>query len=313
MSEYGSTERHPFISLLLLLMLAFAGAFIFTIIAVLIGGAIYGIQPLLEMASGEQNDLGFLKLVQIFSSIGIFIAPPLFLARLESKNRMAYLKLNRFPISLVVLAVFIMFSSGALLEWTAEINRSMKLPGFLKGVEDWMRSQEIEISKLTKQLLTMNSVPQLLVNLLMIAIIPAIGEELFFRGGIQQIFNKWFKNHHVAIWLTAIIFSAIHIQFYGFIPRMLLGALFGYMLVWSKSLWLPMLAHFLNNGIAVITAYIYQQKGISLDKLDQAEPFPWPVYLVSFVVTLTLLWFFYVQSLKLSSKITEQTDGTRLG
>ncbi len=313
MSEYRSTERHPFISLLLLLGLAFAGAFIFTIIGVIIGGAIYGIKPLFEIASGKQTALDFLKLIQIFSSMGMFIFPPLFLARLESKNWIAYLKLNRFSISLFIVTILIVFSSGALLEWTAEMNGNMKLPVFLKGVEDWMHNQEIQLSKLTKQLLVMNSVLALVVNLLMIAIIPAIGEELFFRGCLQRIFKRWIGNYHAAIWVTAIIFSAIHIQFYGFLPRMLLGALFGYLLVWSKSLWLPMLAHFLNNATAVITAYVYQKKGISLDKLDQAESFSWPVYLISFTATLVLLWVFYKKSLMKQSEIAAQTDGTRLG
>jgi uncharacterized protein len=313
MSEYRSTERHPFISLLLLLALALAGIIVFTVLACITGGAVYGIGPLLEIASGKQTSLSFLKLIQIFSSIGMFVFPPLVLARLESRNWMAYLRLNRLTISLFLLTILIVFSSGPLLEWTAEINRSMKLPMFLKGMEDWMRSQEIQLSKLTKQLLMMNSIPELSVNLLMIAVIPALGEELFFRGGLQQIFSKWFKNHHISIWLTAIIFSAIHIQFYGFLPRMLLGALFGYLLVWSKSLWLPILAHFLNNATAVITAYTYQREGISLDQLDQAESFPWPVYLISFAATLMLLWFFYTRSLKQTSEIAEQTDGARLG
>ena len=313
MFEHGSTERHPFISLLLLLLLAFSGAFIFTLIGVGIGAAVYGLKPLFELASGKQTALDFLKLIQIFSSMGMFIFAVLFFARLESKNWISYLKLNRFSIFPFLLTILIVFSSVPVLEWTAEINRSMKLPGFLKGIEDWMRSQEIQLAQLTKQLLIMNSIPGLLVNLLMIAVIPAVGEELFFRGGLQHIFTKWFGNYHAAIWITAIIFSAIHVQFYGFIPRMLLGALFGYLLVWSKSLWLPILAHFLNNATAVITAYIYQQKGISLDKLDQAESFLWTIYLISFVATSVLLWGFYTQSLKQRSEIEELRDGTRLG
>lgn len=189
----------------------------------------------------------------------------------------------------------------------------MKLPGFLKGIEDWMLRKELEVGNLTKQLLVMNSISVLLVNLLMFVVIPAFGEELIFRGCLQKIFKRLTGNYHIAIWITAIIFSAIHVQFYGFIPRMLLGALFGYLLVWSGSLWLPILAHFMNNAIAVITAYIYQQKGISLDKLDQPDPVSGSVYLISLVATSALLWFFYNQSLKQQSVIVKGQDGAGLG
>ena len=108
-------------------------------------------------------------------------------------------------------------------------------------------------------------------------------------------------NHHVAIWLAAIIFSAIHLQFYGFIPRMLLGALFGYLFFWSKSIWLPMLAHFVNNATAVVTAYVYQRKGISLENLEAGSPSPSYIYLISFVGTAVLLLFFYKTAVSSSS------------
>jgi len=145
-------------------------------------------------------------------------------------------------------------------------------------------------------LLTMKTIGALLVNLLMLAVIPAIGEEFIFRGCLQRLFNQLTKNHHIAIWLTAIIFSSIHLQFYGFIPRMLLGAMFGYLFVWSNSLWLPILGHFLNNATAVITAYVYQQQGKSLEKLDEAQAGSWPVYLISLAGTAVVLWYFYTQS-----------------
>jgi len=97
----------------------------------------------------------------------------------------------------------------------------------------------------------------------MIAIIPAIGEELFFRGVMQRIFSDWFKNMHVAIFFTAFLFAAIHMQFYGMLPRMMLGVLFGYLYYWTGSLWVPVFAHFLNNGAAVIVSYLSSRGFIS--------------------------------------------------
>ena len=97
----------------------------------------------------------------------------------------------------------------------------------------------------------------------MVAVLPAIGEELLFRGIVQRMFVRITKNIHWGIWISAILFSAMHMQFYGFIPRMLLGALFGYLLVWSGSMWLPILGHFLNNGIAVVATFLIHNKQLS--------------------------------------------------
>lgn len=314
MPEYGSTERHPFASLLLLLVLALAGMVVSLVIGLLLGGAIFGLQPLFDVLYGRPAaNLNFLKFIQIVSSAGMFIVPSLVFARLESKHWMSYLNLHKFSLILIVITSVIMFSVAPVLEWSVELNKSMKLPGFLKFIEDWMRNKENQMAELTKHLLIMNSAWAFAVNLLMFAIIPAVGEELIFRGCLQKIFTRWIGNYHWGIWLTAIIFSAIHVQFYGFIPRMLLGALFGYLLVWSKSLWLPMLAHFINNAAAVITAYIYQQRGISLDKLDQAKPQAWPIYLVSFVATSALLWAFYNQTVKQKSELIKEENGKGLG
>ena len=83
-----------------------------------------------------------------------------------------------------------------------------------------------------------------------------------FRGVLQQLLGG---RRHVAIWLTAVIFSAIHMQFYGFVPRMLMGALFGYVFVWTGSLWVPIVMHFVNNGMAVLVYYIFSSKGVAID------------------------------------------------
>ena len=102
----------------------------------------------------------------------------------------------------------------------------------------------------------MNTFGSLIVTVLMVGLMTGIGEELTFRGIIQSLVTEKSNNHHIAIWVTAIIFSAIHFQFFGFFPRMLLGAFFGYLMVWSGSIWLPIYAHFLNNSMAVVAAYM---------------------------------------------------------
>lgn len=311
MVKSGSTARHPFASLLLLLLLMFGGAFLFSLIAFAVIIPIYGMQSMMNISGFRPEDLGTLRLIQIFSSTGMFIVPALFFAKLESRRWTEYLALQKTALSLILLAVFIMLSSGPLLEWTVQVNKSMRLPAFLKDLEDWMRLKEQEMAVMTRMLLKMDSIPLLLVNLLMLAVIPAIGEEFIFRGCLQRIFVRWTGNKHAAIWIAAIIFSTIHFQFYGFIPRMLLGALFGYFLVWSGSMWIPVLGHFMNNSVAVITAYIYQRKNISLDKLDEPGSVSWWVYIVCLLLTVMLLWQFYRLALE-NSRSLKQTDGSRL-
>lgn len=312
MLQPASTQRHPFVSLLLLLLLMFAGAMVFMLIAFVAVIAIYGMKEMINASTGTSSSIEIIKILQLFISTGMFVVPALFFARLESNDWRRYLKFRGIPLILLLMTVLIMFSSGPLLELSAELNKSMKLPAFLKGLEEWMLSKELEMAEMTKQLLKMNSTGVLLFNILMLAIIPAVGEELIFRGCLQKIFSRWTGNKHIAIWVTAIIFSAIHVQFYGFLPRMLLGALFGYLLIWSKSIWIPILAHFLNNAVAVMTAYFYQRQGISLEKLDQPDPVAFYIYILSFIACSGLLWIFYTTSLKYGVSLLKRTDGSGL-
>jgi membrane protease YdiL (CAAX protease family) len=294
-----STHSHPAMQLVYLLLFATIGGIVFSVIGLIFYGFLFGAGGFTSLLNTDANtmDINFLRVIQISSSIGIFIAGPIAYAQVEKYKPFSYFHFNK-PLgnSLVLMVFAIMLLGAPLLELIALLNQKMALPEFLKGVELWMRTKEEEAAALTKQLLTMKSFGDLGINLLMIAVIPAIGEELLFRGGLQNILARWFKNPHAAIWLTAIIFSAIHIQFFGFFPRMLLGALFGYLLLWGKNIWLPIFAHFMNNGMAVIMAFTMQKQGKSLDEINKAETFEFWGYLVSAIITLILLIAYYKQS-----------------
>ncbi|WP_353136743.1 CPBP family intramembrane glutamic endopeptidase [Pseudopedobacter sp.] len=294
-----SQDKHPLYDLLLLTFFCFLGGMVFSFLGVLIFSIFFNEQSLLDVISGGQlyQNIYFLRCVQIFSSIGIFIFGPVLFTvskKYPFTNYYQFYKPTN-PI-LIILSITVLFAALPLIEWLTAWNNKMVLPESLKGIEIWMRQKEDEAMTLTKQLLIMKSYTDFAINLLMIAIIPAIGEELLFRGGIQQIFGKWFGNPHIAIWLAAIIFSAIHVQFYGFIPRMFLGALFGYLLFWGKSLWYPIIGHFINNGSAVIMAFIYQQNGKGIEEIEKTDNFPAYGYLFSALFTLVLLYNFYQKS-----------------
>jgi len=144
---------------------------------------------------------------------------------------------------------------------------------------------------LTEQCLKADNFGILLINLGLMALLPAFAEELSFRGTLQQILG----NKHLAIWLTAIVFSAIHMQFYGFIPRMLMGAMFGYIFVWTGSLWVPIVMHFTNNSLAVIAYYLLD--GIEENGKNYADTFgagtTWYIGVISLVITSLGLLIFY--------------------
>ena len=145
----------------------------------------------------------------------------------------------------------------------------------------------------------MHSVSDLLIALLVIAILPGIGEELVFRGMTQQLFIESKFNPHLSIWLAAIIFSAIHFQFFGFLPRMLLGALFGYLFYWSGNLLIPIIAHVFTNGAQVLLMYIYKE-----DLLDTGmEEDPGLTFTtISISILLSFMFLYYFKRLYQKSK-----------
>jgi len=288
-------EINPFLQLLLLLFYALIGGLVFGLIAVVIDTMIYGMSFFSNfslMMAGDPKYIDGLKIIQIFSSVGTFIVPPLALALTEGQPITRFYGFKNPKPLLAGLVFLIMVASMPFMEWTVVINQKLVLPDFLKGLEQWMKEKEDEAMKLTIQLLTVRNNFDFVVNLIMIAVLPAIGEELMFRGGVQRSINKAFNSPHLAIWLTAIIFSAIHVQFYGFIPRMLLGAGFGYLYYFSGSIWYAILAHFLNNAYAVCAAFYMQKHNMPLDKADEPLGFTWYGYLISAIITIALFKFF---------------------
>ncbi|MFC3200193.1 CPBP family intramembrane glutamic endopeptidase [Parapedobacter deserti] len=289
--------NHPATSLILLLAMVVAGAILFGIISLLIGLAVIGptagIDGLEGLLSGSSANADFLKIFQAGSSIGTFVLPALLLGVVEKQRyRYLYFKARAHP-TLWFMVIGIMFFSAPVFEQTIKLNEQMQLPEALSGLETWMKTKEAELERLTNLLLSDTSYWGLLVNLFVVAVIPAIGEEFLFRGCIQGILTRWLRNPHVAIWLTAIVFSAIHLQFYGFLPRMLLGALFGYLLFWGKNIWLPVLAHFINNAAATLSAFYLRRQGKSLNEMDLGEQIPTSLYFISFVLTAVLLYQYY--------------------
>ncbi len=218
--------------------------------------------------NGDQS-LVSLKVMQMLQTVGTFLLPCLAGAYLWSKRPMHWLQMDKgigWKESVICIVLIVCASPGInLLAW---LNGMIELPSFLSHLEELMKQQEESAALLTERFIRADNAGTLLLNVVLIALLPAISEEVCFRGTLQTLFSSDNRNRYVAVWASAVLFSAIHFQFYGFVPRMLLGALFGYMLLWSGSLWLPILAHFTNNCMSVLLYNFFYMQGKNVDEID---------------------------------------------
>jgi membrane protease YdiL (CAAX protease family) len=249
-----SLSKHFFLLFLLIFVCFFAANLIG-----MSGSLLFGASSLTDLQN--ENTIFSLKFLQAWSSVGIFIVPPFLFAYL-SGNSLSFKSVSRQQL---MLTAVIMFFAMPLINGLSLWNEQLHLPGFLESEEAWMRAAEAKAMAITEAFLAVNTPLGLAVNILIIAIIPALGEELLFRGVIQKELSKWSGKVHLSIWITAFLFSAIHLQFLGFFPRFLIGGLLGYMFYWSGSIWLPILAHFVNNAVAVILYYMVAKGRLAAD------------------------------------------------
>ena len=190
-------------------------------------------------------------------SIMIFISPYFYVNKLSNYSIKIF-PINSTPVILVLLLTFFfMILNSGVIEW----NKSINFPEFMNSFETWAFNKEKELEKITIFLVSFENNWEFLFGILSIALIPGICEEYLFRGVLQKNFYLISKNIHIAVWLSAFFFSALHLQFYGFFPRMLLGVLFGYIYYWSGSILYPMIAHIFNNFFS-LTVFYFSQKGL---------------------------------------------------
>lgn len=206
-----------------------------------------------------------LKWLQCIQTLSLFFLPALLCAWWWDGDHRPFRWLcmdKMISWRVVGLAALVMVCAIPGINLLADLNNRIVLPECLCSLEQFFRQMEEEAALLTKRFMQADNVWVMMINMGLMAVLPALAEEMSFRGILQQLLGG---RRHVAIWLTAVIFSAIHMQFYGFVPRMLMGALFGYVFVWTGSLWVPIVMHFVNNGMAVLVYYILSSKGVAMD------------------------------------------------
>lgn len=233
-----------------------------------------------------------LLLMSVVQSVCAFIVPAWLTARFASSFPSRWLHLDKFPPVRAFIGVLIVFALAlpAMNELIA-FNSSIHLPSSMSGLEDKLRQWEDAAAQFTDVLLAPKGIAALLSGVLVIGIITGFAEEIFFRGALQGIFIRSGLGNAASIWSAAIIFSAIHFQFFGFIPRLVLALFFGYLLLWSRSLWLPVFAHALNNSVVVVSAALSAEGADynSFETFGINEGFPWAA-VASCAATAIFLW-----------------------
>jgi uncharacterized protein len=245
----------------------------------------------LQNATGQPGFIQAVLLMQgIVTLVGLIFFPIIHITRLEHKSLIAF-----FPTQPQILLVLLVVAGIGLtfpvsISPLAEWNLNLKFPEFMRGFENWAIQEEDRLAKLTEAITDFKSPGEMLIGILVIALLPAIGEELVFRGMLQRELWRGTRNIHFAIWFSAALFSAIHIQFYGFLPRLLLGALFGYLYYWSGNLLIPMFSHFFNNAFAVVMVYLNHME-ITEINIEDGEAAPLQYVTAALIVTIGLLYY----------------------
>jgi len=294
------TKTSPLLDILLFLLFVIAGLFLsqFLAIAALLPFHQYDATRLMnDLNQPLQHPEMKMQLlfVQGISAFCAFVLAPWTFIKWKEKQVVNFLYGIRPNGQFILLTAFLIIAATPFISLLVEWNESIQLPKAFSFYEKWAREKEDHLKEITDLLTDLNNPAELFWGLIVIAFFPALGEELVFRGYLQNKLCRSGTNPHFAIWFSAILFSAIHLQFFGFFPRMVLGALFGYLYHFSGQFHLPVVAHFTNNGLMLTLIYLKNKGHIAFD-IEKEEQVSIGMSLGSLLATLLILFLFYKQS-----------------
>ncbi|HEV8084334.1 MAG TPA: type II CAAX endopeptidase family protein [Chitinophagaceae bacterium] len=281
-----------------------AGLIIGAIISVAIWKMMTG-RPIFSMADDMLKPQYYYAImaIQAVSTFFMFFVPVYILALICYRKPTKFIGFNtniNYRQFFIVIGILILTFplSGAL----AELNNILPIPKNwaikFKAMEDARAVQEAA-------LININSFPKYLISLLVIGLLPGLFEEVCFRAGLQNIFTRWFKGPWVAIILTSIIFSVIHISYYGFLVRFGLGIILGLVFYYSGNLWLSILFHFLYNGLQVTALYVITRSGKKTPSKDIEQNFPLWAGIIALILIIFLFIKFKEYSVLQKAKVVE--------
>ncbi len=284
--------------------------FLFLLIGIFIAGIFAGL-ILMIPGINEYGEISGIYVNTIMQSVFAIALPAYLIVAWTNHKPVYYLKIindGKLP-SKMIFALLVFMVSYFFASFLAQLNKGMILPESMKNIEEMMRSMEDAALGTTDMLLSGKSLGSLIMNLVVVAGFAAISEELFFRGALQQFIYEKLKNDHVSIWLTALVFSLVHFQFYGFLPRLFLGAILGYLFNYTQNLWAPILFHFLNNATVIILNFFWSDREWykNLEETSVTPVFT-GIAIVSLVLTIALFWVYNNQTSKNIYNDTNSTD-----
>lgn len=279
--------------------------FVFCLAGLFLAGSV--ITLLNNFVDGALMDSAFgLRISSGVQMVLMFFLPAVTLVSWSEDKPITSLGLNDLKAApiLYLISFAILLTGMPFITLITQINQLLVLPDWLSGLEMLMKSLEESAQATTNLLLEGTSIWDYLGNILFIGVFAAVAEEVFFRGVLQQQLIKLFNNRHTGVWMGAFIFSLMHMQFYGFLPRVVLGAVLGYLFVYSKNLWMPIFVHFLNNALVVTFNFLFRENSVYqyLENL--------PISLAFFVAGLVslglLIYLFRLYQTKAQKEINKQ-------
>lgn len=282
--------------------------FLFLLIGLITAGTLI---PLILLIPGLSNggELTSIYVGAAIQSVFAIALPAFFIAALTHPAPTRYLKIGKSGrmTEKVILALLLFLFSYLFASFLSQWNKGISLPQSLSGIEQAMRSMEDAALETTDLLLSVDTIGGLLLNLLIVAGFAALSEELFFRGALQQLLQEKFRNGHAAVWVAAFIFSIVHFQFYGFLPRLFLGALLGYLFLYTRNLWIPILFHFINNATVLVISYFWRDAGWLRKMEEMPVTLPFVAGAVASLLLTFLLFWSYNKKTATRSKPTDNS------
>lgn len=302
MFEKPLKELPPLAQIVLLLLLCLLSGALFSMIAMVSSPALtgFGLEAMLSAGAEDVALLPTMWYFQGMTALGLFVLPGLLFSYYWDHDR-PFAPLGwqqRLSARTYLLTALVVVSSGPLIYALYDFTANLPFPESWAAWQESIRAGEEQAEKTIGLLLSRADTTAVLLNLLILVLIPAVGEELIFRGLLQRMLLAASGKPHLAIWISAALFSAIHFQWFGFVPRMLLGACFGYLVFWTGSLLPAIFGHLINNGLAVLGEYAMQQKWVDWD-VDSLMNLPWYVLLLSTAGCAVLLYGLYGQAKKM--------------
>jgi membrane protease YdiL (CAAX protease family) len=300
-------SKHPGLQFLILILIIGTSLIFINILGLLIGTAFFGTSIMHDTSAfrdfSNPENISLWKYLQFVNHISLFLIPALVFAILTKTGVGNFFSLkSSFPFKYALLAISILLVSLPFLNWLTSLNESLHLPAALKSFEQWARLSQDTNKQLLEAFVSTTSVSGLLINLFLMAVVPAFGEELLFRGTLQKIFGTWFKSPHAAILVTSLLFALMHMELFYVIVLFLLGVFLGYLYQWSKNLWLPISIHFLNNSIIVVLAWL-SKRGLVTTDYETFGSTSNPLFITLSVIITALIIFLMV---KFTEKKTEK-------